>query len=113
MKTTGKHVTADVWLNEYALNTKSIVKIVKAALKKSKMNVLDSATHDFGGGAFTGVWLLAESHFSVHTFPERMYVSFDCYTCGNEGSPIAAINSAIESMDVNLAKVKIFARGEK
>ncbi len=39
--------------------------------------------HGFGSGAgVTGVALLAESHITVHTWPERGYAAFDVFMCG-------------------------------
>jgi S-adenosylmethionine decarboxylase len=35
--------------------------------------------HDFEGGGFTAVVCLAESHLSIHTWPERKYVTFDVF----------------------------------
>lgn len=111
MKTTGNHVIADVWLNEYMHSSEDIVKYVEKSLSVSKMTVLDCSTHDFGNGAITGVWLLSESHFSIHTFPERNYVSLDCYTCGDEGDPFACINSLLGCLDVQEASVRVLPRG--
>lgn len=111
MKTTGKHIIADVWLNEYMHTAENIVAYAECALTESKMNILGQSTHDFGDGAFTGVWLLSESHFSIHTFPERNYVSIDCYTCGDEGDPLACINWMLGCLDVREANVRLLPRG--
>jgi S-adenosylmethionine decarboxylase len=35
--------------------------------------------HNFPGGGFTGVVCLTESHLSIHTWPERNYVTFDVF----------------------------------
>lgn len=112
MRTTGKHVLADVWLNEYELTAKTIKQEIENALKISKMSILDSKLHAFTPEAFTGVWLLAESHLSIHSFPERNYISLDCYTCGNEGDPMAAIQALLATLDVRVANIKQVERGE-
>tara|TARA_R110002153_G_C13278081_1_gene493850 strand:+ start:1247 stop:1585 length:339 start_codon:yes stop_codon:yes gene_type:complete len=111
MQTTGKHVTADIWLNEYIMGAAEIAEMVRNALAHSKMTVLGSSVHDFGSGAFTGVWLLAESHFSIHTFPERNYISLDCYTCGNEGDPLACLSHFAKGLDVADIKMRVMQRG--
>ncbi len=38
--------------------------------------------HDFGNGGVTGVLLLAESHVSVHTWPEKSFAALDIFLCG-------------------------------
>lgn len=41
--------------------------------------------HVFGEpGGISGVVLLAESHLTVHTFPERGYAAFNLYHCGHD-----------------------------
>lgn len=111
MQTDGSHVVADVWLDEYTLSNNEITDKVKKALDESGMTVLGSAVHDFGAGAFTGVWLLAESHFSIHTFPERNYISLDCYTCGDKGKPLQAINSFLSGITVADGNIRFLQRG--
>jgi len=37
--------------------------------------------HVFQPQGYTFLFLLSESHLSVHTFPEKKYISFDLYTC--------------------------------
>ena len=40
-------------------------------LKDSEFNVLNFQEHHFEPEGWTGLWLLAESHFAIHTFPEE------------------------------------------
>jgi S-adenosylmethionine decarboxylase len=110
MKCEGKHVTADIYLNEFP-EKKDTDKAIKAALKLSEMTVLDDCAHIFGPDAWTAVYLLQESHFSIHTFPERNFISIDCYTCGNEGDPIRAVQSILSGLDIASANIKIMGRG--
>jgi uncharacterized protein YbcC (UPF0753/DUF2309 family) len=55
-------------------------------------------------------------NFSLHEYPESNYVTVDCYTCGEEGDPLAAINNLIKTLDdlvgVEDKDVKFFKRGE-
>lgn len=111
MQTKGKHVIADIWMNEYEIDAQNLTEAVEAALDKSCMTVLGAKTHDFGSGAFTGVWLLAESHFSIHTFPERNFVSIDCYTCGDKGDPLACVAHFAKGFDVAKINMRVMQRG--
>jgi hypothetical protein len=45
--------------------------------------VLDMIEHRFENGAFTIIYMLSESHMSIHTFPERNYAAIDIYCCRN------------------------------
>jgi len=59
--------------------------------KKTKVEVLNIAEHKFRPQGFTCVALLAESHMSFHTFPEKNVISFDFFTCAKV-SPVVALN---------------------
>jgi S-adenosylmethionine/arginine decarboxylase-like enzyme len=49
------------------------------------LNVIGFIDHKFGeGGGVTGIFLLAKSHCSYHTYPESKYVAIDLFTCGRE-----------------------------
>ena len=57
--------------------------------------VLESRFHTFGGeGGVTGVLLLAESHLSIHTWPEHRYAAADIFLCGH--MPAQAARHTIE-----------------
>jgi len=47
----------------------------------SGLTTMDANFHQFDGGGFTGMVLLAESHLALHTWPERQGVTIDVYVC--------------------------------
>ncbi len=54
-------------------------------------SVLQAHFHPFGAGqGITGVVLLAESHITVHTWPEHDYAAFDIFMCGGCKPELAA-----------------------
>lgn len=111
MKTNGTHVFADVWINEYPENTKKLIDFIRENFEKCSITVENELVHYFSESAFTAIWLLSESHFSIHTFPERNYISMDCYTCGNNSRPLSAISNIIEMLNVKHSKISIIERG--
>jgi S-adenosylmethionine decarboxylase len=52
-------------------------------IKKHGMTTLEVASRDFGSPiwAFTCIFLLGESHMSIHTFPEERYIAIDLFVC--------------------------------
>jgi S-adenosylmethionine decarboxylase len=46
------------------------------------VNVLQQKFHKFAPQGVSGYILIAESHLSVHTWPERGYAAIDLFTCG-------------------------------
>jgi S-adenosylmethionine decarboxylase proenzyme len=58
---------------------------IKKSLIKNNMTLLNSNIHFFdnNNGALTALYLLSESHLSIHTWPENNYIAIDVFTCGN------------------------------
>lgn len=56
---------------------------LKAAAQAAEATVLAERFHTFGGaGGITGILLLAESHISIHTWPEHRFAAIDAFICG-------------------------------
>lgn len=82
--TLGLHVIADFFDATALHDPHPAADILKQAAKAAKAHVLNVDTHDFGQRAgFTGVALLAESHISIHTWPEHGYAAIDIFMCGD------------------------------
>jgi len=110
MQTNGTHVIADIWLDE-SLPMKHIKSAQKKSAEQSGLKIVGECFKDFGGEAFTGVLILAESHYSIHYFPERAFMAVDCYTCGNEGDPIAAVSLLAGICNPVKLKLELITRG--
>ena len=76
----GEHVTIDFLGVKKDYTPEFYNKIIYKIAKKSKVEVLSVSDHKFKPQGFTLVALLAESHMSFHTFPERGVISFDFFT---------------------------------
>ena len=59
-----------------------------------------------------GVLLIADSHFSIHTWPEDGFVGVDIFTCGEEMDPDIAIAVLTEGLRAETVKVKVLLRGQ-
>jgi len=57
---------------------------VKAAVKQVGLTNLGSRFHQFDPQGVTGFTLLAQSHISLHTWPEYGYLVLDIFTCGDQ-----------------------------
>lgn len=109
----GCHATGDILLKKYP---KNMVNLVRDCIKYSNLTVVSEHVEQFTPEASTVVWILSESHFSLHEYPESNYITVDCYTCGEEGDPLAAINNLIKKLNklvgVKKQNVKFFKRGD-
>ena len=88
----GTHLIIDLWdarpLDDLALMEATLRRSVDAA----GATLLHIHLHHFTpNGGISGVAVLAESHISVHTWPERNYAAFDVFMCG-DARPEAAVD---------------------
>jgi S-adenosylmethionine decarboxylase len=73
--------------------------------------VLAVHTHNFGAnGGVAGIALLAESHISVHTWPEYSYAAVDVFMCGEAARPEAALDVLVQSFEAENVSVQSIAR---
>ena len=69
-------------------------------------------THKFSPQGVSGVAVLAESHISVHTWPEIGYGAFDVFMCG-DAQPWKAVEVLREAFTAGDVRVKELLRGEE
>ena len=89
MTKVGEHITLDILGATKDHDSKFFEKLVYKIAKKAKVTVLEISKYKFEPQGFTLVALLAESHISFHTFPEKGIISFDFFTCGKVSPSIA------------------------
>lgn len=68
--------------------------ILVAAAKEANADILQTAFHHFAPDGVSGVVVIAESHLSIHTWPEFGYAAMDIYTCGEKTEPWKACRYA-------------------
>jgi len=61
-----------------------IEELLLEAVKISGATTLNSTFHKFSPHGVSGVVVISESHFSIHTWPEYGYCALDIFTCGDE-----------------------------
>ena len=61
------------------------------AAKKSKSELLNINAHKFDPQGVTGLAMLADSHISIHTWPEKNLAMCDIFTCGVDATPMEAV----------------------
>ena len=80
----GKHLLLDFWGCDRLTDIQLVEKAMEDAAKACGATILETKLHSFGeDGGVTGVAILAESHISIHTWPETAYVALDVFMCGN------------------------------
>ena len=107
----GTHIIIDLWECNFVNKIVTLRKMMKEAVKLSKANILHLHLHRFGREqGISGVAVLAESHISVHTWPERKYIAFDIFMCGDT-CPELASEYLIKTLKPKRKKIEIIKRG--
>jgi S-adenosylmethionine decarboxylase len=76
-----------------------VTNILVSAAKEANAEVLQTAFHRFMPQGVSGVVVIAESHLSIHTWPEYGYAAMDIYTCGDHTDPWKACRFAAEKFE--------------
>ena len=79
----GEHITLDFIGVKEVYTPEFFKDIVNKIAKATDVEILNISQHVFKPQGFTLIALLAESHMSFHTFPEKGIISFDFFTCGD------------------------------
>ncbi|MFV0431008.1 MAG: adenosylmethionine decarboxylase [Alphaproteobacteria bacterium] len=86
----GVHLLLDIRGAENLNNMKGIQQALEQGALNAGATILHSYMHPFEPQGVSGVVVLAESHISIHTWPERSYAAIDIFMCG-ECDPYEAI----------------------
>ena len=83
---------------------------ITSAAKRAGATLLNLITHRFEPQGVTGLALLAESHISIHTWPESGYAAVDVFTCGDHTMPEMACQVLAEELSAGNHKLTSFRR---
>ena len=108
----GYHLIADFWDAEKLDDLTFIEKALKDASIAGRCTILDTYFHHFPlNNGVSGVVTLAESHISVHTWPESNFAAFDIFMCGENASPHKAIEVLKKSFNPGRIELTELKRG--
>jgi len=81
-----------------------------SAAREAGATIIGDSFHPFPPyGGVSGVVIIAESHLSIHTWPEYGYAAVDIFTCGNTLHPERAVDlvvNALEAKNVSTVELK-------
>ena len=86
-----------------------IREVVLTAAREAGASVVGETFHKFRPIGVTGIVAIAESHISIHTWPEHSYAAADIFTCGQSLTPLRAADLIVEMLecaDVSISDVK-------
>ena len=108
----GKHLLLELYgCNSEKLNDEIFLRYkIDNASKLARASVLKLVSNKFEPYGVTAIALLAESHLSIHTWPESQYAAIDIFTCGKNMRPNLASQFLIDQLEATNHILKIINR---
>lgn len=82
-----------------------------SSCRRANATVLATQSHHFEPHGVTAVVLMAESHMSIHTWPESGYAALDIFTCGDRMRPEQAVELMCQHVAAGAVQVRRVRRG--
>ncbi len=113
MQTLGTHLLLELWecSPEVLKDLDKVRDAMVSAANEAKATVVEVAFHEFNPFGISGMVIIAESHLSIHTWPEYGYAAVDIFTCGDLIKPEVAADYLIEKFECLKADKKVLSRG--
>jgi S-adenosylmethionine decarboxylase len=109
----GRHYVFEL----FGCNTKALddIERVEQAMVKGAVEagatVVEKVFHKFAPQGVTGVVIIAESHLSIHTWPELGYAALDIFTCASKTKPMKAFDAIAEVLKPKSSTMLELKRG--
>ncbi len=107
VKFAGTHLLLDFWGARNLTDPAGIDAALRDAADAAGATILHSHFHHFGpDGGVSGVLVLAESHISIHTWPERDFAALDIFMCGscNPYNSLPVLKAAFQPSGIQLGE---------
>lgn len=107
----GRHLILEVYNVQYELLNEltPLMEVLTKGIERANMTILNKFTHQFTPQGLTILFALAESHVSLHSFPEFGSLTADAYTCG-DGNPKIIMISLLQYLNSENYKLREFYR---
>ena len=113
MNALGRHLLLELFDCDLdAINNLEAVKqtLVEAA-RRAQATIVDVVFHEFNPFGISGVVVIAESHLSIHTWPEYRYAAVDIFSCGDTLQPDVAASYLVEQFGAERTSMVEMQRG--
>lgn len=107
----GTHLIIDLYDAKRLNDINFIEETLRKCIKAANATLLNIHLHPFEPDGVSGVAVLAESHISVHTWPENNYAAFDVFMCGDT-TPEVCVEIMREAFKPGHISVSEYLRGQ-
>jgi len=114
LKGLGTHILAEfIDCDSHLLNSPQFIKeLLETAALKAGATIIESFFHQFNPHGVSGIVVIAESHLSIHTWPEFGFAAVDIFTCGQRVKPEIAFEYMKEKLKAQKVVTKKLIRGD-
>lgn len=113
MKSLGFHYLIELYnCDPHFLKDAQIVEnLLRKAVSESGATEIGRVFHEFSPHGVSGVILISESHFSIHTWPEYGYAAVDLFTCSESVDVQKAISILKKNLGAKSSSIVEIKRG--
>lgn len=107
----GRHITIEYYdcASDVLLDKREVESILLEAARQSGATIISSSFHQFEPQGVSGVVIIAESHFTVHAWPEHNYAAVDIFTCADN----IDLDIAIHYMEAQFSSQGVFISSDQ
>lgn len=115
LETIGTHYIVEMYGCPYYLldNEEFVCNAMREAVRCCGAELMGDISHHFHPQGVTSLGILAESHISVHTWPEHGYVAADIFTCGTRADPHKACVYLVDVFQAGRYIINKLTRGKE
>lgn len=109
----GEHYLIELYeCEKEVLNNLGVVtETMQEAARLAGATIIDERFHRFSPQGVSGVVVIAESHLSIHTWPELGYAALDLFTCNHELNIHSALDLLRQTFQTDSVEVRYLQRG--
>ena len=113
MNALGRHLLLELFDCDFDAisNLETVKSALVEAAKRAHATIVDVVFHEFNPFGISGVVVIAESHLSIHTWPEHRYAAVDIFSCGDVLKPEVAANYLVDQFGAERTSVVELQRG--
>lgn len=113
MRYLGRHYIAEFFDCDRQIldDLEAIRERMRDAAIAARAKIVDAVFHRFNPHGVSGVVVIAESHLSIHTWPEYGYAAVDIFTCGELCQPVDGLDLLKETLRSKRCEIQLVERG--
>ena len=92
-------------------NKEQIETLLLRSIEGSGATYINHYFHKFSPQGVSGVIVIAESHLSIHTWPEHGYAALDVFTCGDKSIGETIVGQILAQFNDPISEIKYIQRG--